>query len=52
MPVNCKLCGELLEGSTGTRCRCGWRLDGPCHDGHDAWCPADGDDRWVGAQEF
>lgn len=53
MPVDCKLCGESIGPTDGTtRCRCGWRLDAGCEDGHDAWCPVEGTESWIGAQEF
>jgi hypothetical protein len=53
MPTRCKLCRhEVPHLDAEVYCTCGWRLDPNCKASHVNWCPAHGEESWLGAQEI
>ncbi|KYH27002.1 hypothetical protein HAPAU_08900 [Halalkalicoccus paucihalophilus] len=53
MGTRCTLCRHRFPDYTLQEwCECGWCMDENCKRNHEPFCPAHGEDRWIGTVEF
>ena len=53
MGTKCTLCRHTFpDHSFQEWCECGWCMDENCKRNHEPFCPAHGEDGWIGTIEF